>query len=133
MNKKVLDTNILIRFFTTDNKVMADKAETLIKNAKKNELVISDVIIAEIVWVLESFYELPKNEIIEKLEGLLNLDKFDINKNLLFKTVEYYKDSNISYTDAYLLAFNSLSVKNGTVYSFDKGLKKVDATVKEPN
>jgi len=133
MNKKVLDTNILIRFFTTDNKVMADKAETLIKNAKKNELVISDVIIAEIVWVLESFYELPKNEIIEKLEGLLNLDKFDINKNLLFKTIEYYKNSNISYTDAYLLAFNSVSVKNGTIYSFDKGLKKVDATVKKPN
>jgi len=133
MNKKVLDTNILIRFFTNDSKVMAHKAETLLKNAKKNELVISDVIIAEIVWVLESFYQLPKNEIIEKLQGLLSLDKFDINRNLLFKTIEYYENSNISYTDAYLLAFNSVSVKNGVVYSFDKGLKKVDANVKEPD
>jgi len=133
MNKTILDTNILIRFFTNDNKVMANKVESLFKSAKKNELVIPDVIVAEIVLVLESFYELPKNEIIEKIELLLLFNKFEINRRIIQETLDNYKEYSISYTDAYLLAFAKVQYSNTNIYSFDKGLQKVYKKVIEPS
>ncbi len=132
MSQKILDTNILIRFFTQDNKVMAERVEVLFKNAKRNELIIPDVILAEMVWVLESFYELPKIEIIEKIQALLSLDVVQINRRIIRKTIEYYENHNISYTDAYLLGFSSVEIKQGNVYSFDKGLQKIESRVIEP-
>ena len=120
MNKKILDTNIIIRFLTRDNLVLTEKAEKIFKNAKKKQLVIPDFILTEIVWVLLSFYELKKNKVVEKLEGMLSFDKFDLNRQVLKKAIDVYRNNNIFFVDAYLWVLSQS--KNCKLVTFDKRL-----------
>lgn len=121
---KAIDSNLIIRYLAEDDTLKADAVEKLLKKAEKDELEIPDVIIAEIVWVLFSFYKLAKEEIIEKLEGLLTLENIKLNRPVLKRTIDFYRKYNISYTDAYLIAY-ALENNLNTIYSYDKGLDKV--------
>lgn len=121
---KIIDSNLIIRFFAEDDAKKADAVEKLLQKTKKDELELPDVIIAEIVWVLVSFYQLSKNKVLEKLEGLLSLENVKINRSLLKKTIDIYRKYNLSYTDAYLVAY-TIENKSGSIYSYDQGLDKV--------
>ena len=68
---KFVDTNIFIRFLTDDIPEKADACEEIFKKAveKKETLFTTDLVIAKIVWVLESFYGLPKKEVQDKVDG----------------------------------------------------------------
>ena len=71
---RFVDTNVFIRFLTNDIPQKADACEEVFKKAveKKEIIFTTDTVIAEIVWVLESFYELQKEEIQSKVEKILN-------------------------------------------------------------
>ena len=64
---KFIDTNIFIRFLTNDIPEKAEACDHLFRDAaEKNErLFTTEMVIAEIIWVLESYYELPKKEVQE--------------------------------------------------------------------
>lgn len=124
----VLDTNIIIRFLTSDSPLQAEKVEGLLKKSATGSLVIPDMIVAEIVYVLLSFYGLTKEEVIEKIGILLDYPKFKINKKLLKKTIEVFSEYNISFSDAYLCALN-LTGKHNLIYTFDKKLEKIKKVI----
>lgn len=125
-----IDTNVIIRFLTSDSPTQAAAAERLFKESPPKSLFIPDLIIAEIIYVLLSFYQLPKSEVIEKINILLDFRQFKTNKRLIKKALEIYEDYNISFADSYLCALVILG-KNKLVYSFDKKLMKVkEAAVK---
>ena len=71
---RFVDTNVFIRFLTEDIPEKADACEELFKKAlaDKERLFTTELVIAEIIWVLEFYYELPKNEVQEKVEKILN-------------------------------------------------------------
>lgn len=123
MKKKSIDTNLIIRYLTEDSLKQAEAVEQLLKEAE--DLEIPDVIFAEIVWVLTSFYKLGKDEIANKLEGLLSLDAIFLNGKLLAKSIEIFRNHNILYTDAYLAAY-ALRNNDGFVYSFDQGFDRIE-------
>jgi len=64
--KVVIDTNLLVRFLTDDEPNKAKAVDTLLLKAGRNELkiLIPNVVIAELVWMLESFYRMTAEEII---------------------------------------------------------------------
>jgi len=57
MKKRFLDTNVIVRFLLNDEKNQAKKAkdffETTVKN--KEKLVITPLVLAEVIYVLEKF------------------------------------------------------------------------------
>lgn len=126
MKKKLplLDTNVIVRFLTSDSKEQAERAEKLFQSSSKKSLEIPDLVIAEIAYVLLSFYRLPKEEVIEKIHALIDFDKFKTNKKIIKKTLELFKEYNISFVDAYLcsLVFHN---KNKFVFSFDRNLLRM--------
>lgn len=126
MQKKLslLDTSIIVRFLTGDDKELADRAEKLFQEAENSSLEIPDLVVAETVYVLLSFYKFSKEEVIEKIDLLLDFEKFKTNKKVFKKTLEFFKENNISFVDAYLSALVSLS-KNQKLYTFDKNLEKM--------
>lgn len=130
MRKKlpVLDTNVIIRFLTNDTPEQAKRVETLLNQATVKSLFIPDIIIAEIIYVLLSFYKLPKKEVVEKVSVLLDFEKIRSNKKLLKKTLEIFEENNLSFADAYLTSLVLLS-KNSFIYSFDKRLSKIEGVV----
>lgn len=119
---KVIDTNLIIRFLLNDNPRQAASVKSLFSSQEK--LHLPELIVAEVVWVLQSVYKFPKSAIIEKLQQLIGLNIFICNKKLLNRSLALYKEYPVSYIDAYLTAFSIESRLEG-LYSFDKGLDKV--------
>lgn len=125
---RFLDTNIFIRFLTDDVPEKVDACEEIFKKAveKQETLFTTDLVIAEIVWVLESFYELPKNEIQDKVEKILNTPNLICpHKDLILNALILYSEKNIDYIDAY----NALILKENDIeelYSYDKHYDRID-------
>jgi len=125
---KFIDTNIFIRFLTDDVPEKADACEKIFKKAveKKETLFTTHMVIAEIVWVMESFYKLPKNEIQDKVEKILNTPNLIcLHKNLILSALILYSEKNIDYIDAY----NALTLKEKGIeklYSYDKHYDRID-------
>ena len=98
---KFIDTNIFIRFLTNDIPEKADACENLFREAaEKNEsFFTTEMVIAEIIWVLESYYELPKKEVQEMVEKILITPfLFCPQKDLILNALSLYGDKNIDYT-----------------------------------
>lgn len=122
---KVVDANLIIRFLIKDDPDQFEAAQKLFSSQDEN-LVLPDLILAEVVWTLHSVYKLTKQEIIDNLLKLLELKNLTDNFYLLTNTLLIYKDYNISFIDAYLIAFCEQNKLEG-IYSFDKGLDKIQS------
>ena len=118
----LIDANLILRFLTEDVTEQTNLVKKLF--AQPHGLILTDLTAAEVVWVLKSVYKLPKQDITEKFLYLLNLNIFIANYTLLNKALELFNNYNISFADAYLVAYAEKENLDG-IYSFDKGLDKV--------
>ncbi len=131
MNKVLIDTNILVRYFTNDIPEKANAVKKLLIKAKNNKIiiVIQSIIIAELVWVFESFYKLKKEKIVKVINALLNTPGVEIiDKSIILKAIEIYSDKNVDYIDANVMAY-AINKNINTVVSFDKKHFKNDANL----
>jgi predicted nucleic-acid-binding protein len=104
MSERFIDTNVFLRFLTDDDPSKAKRAEKLFKDAVagKTRLRTSLLVFAEIVWTLESYYELPKREIAEKVSTILNTPNLICDENRLIRlALDLYVQQNIDFIDAY--------------------------------
>ena len=123
-----VDTNIFIRYITDDLPEEASACEKIFRKAFQNEemLFTTELVIAEIIWVLGSYYELAKDEVQEKVEKILNTPNLVCpNKELLLTALALHADKNIDYIDVY----NSLILREQSVakvYSYDKHYDRIE-------
>ncbi len=70
---KGIDTNILIRFLVGDDETQAKTVYNIFKKTEsnRNELFVPLLVILELIWVLESAYEIPRSEILDSISELL--------------------------------------------------------------
>lgn len=121
MNKYFTDTNIFLRFFTNDVPEQAEAVEHLLNQATEGQVVLqtSALVIAEIVWTLESYYELSREEIKSKILAILNTPGLLVeNSDIISQAIPLYVDKNIDFIDAY----NSYWMRAhglSRVYTFD--------------
>lgn len=121
--RALLDTNILIRHLTGDPPGQARRATALL--GARHELILTDVVLAEMVYVLESFYERPRGEISEMTRALLALPSIAVvDHDLLLRAVELYEDMRLDFAEAYLAALAELSDVN-RIASFDRQIDLV--------
>jgi predicted nucleic-acid-binding protein len=117
-----IDTNLFIRFLTNDIPEQADAVENLLHRAVIGEyaLVTNSMVVAEIVWTLESFYHLPKTEIKDKVLAIVNTPGLDISEDdLVIQAITWYVEKNVDFADAFNAAW---LLKQGitTVCTFDR-------------
>jgi predicted nucleic-acid-binding protein len=122
------DTNIFIRFFTDDmpehTKISKKILNGLLED--KYELYICDLVFAEIVYVLESYYKLTKKNILEKMFAILKFKNLVVeNKSIIIEALEIYDEKNIDFTDAYM-ACHARKASCNKIFSFDKDFKGID-------
>lgn len=130
MAKNLIDTNLIIRFLVNDDPQKVSRVENLLKN-RKNKNILLDTVLAEIIWVLSSYYELSKKEVVEKTRALIHVDSIECNAFLLNRALTIWEEKNISYIDAYLVAVAELG--NMILYTYDQRLSKISTvTIKEP-
>ena len=116
------DTNLFLRYVTNDIPEQADAAEKIMRRAAKGQvnLVTTSMVIAEIVWTLESYYELEKTEIQNMVLGILNTDGLDVvDSDLILQAILPYAEKNVDFIDAFNAAWmnkNNIS----KAYTFDQ-------------
>lgn len=120
---RLLDTNFILRFLLKDHPIQSEAARTIIKT-KTAALFVPDIVIAEVIWVLTSFYKLSREETDEKIYHFLGLNSIYSNKDILIRALYFYRNFNISFIDSYLASFCEEKKLDG-IYSFDKGLDKI--------
>ena len=104
MTSRFIDTNIFLRYLTNDDPVKAKRAEALFRDAVhgKATLTTSLLVIAEIVWTLESFYKLDKAGVASRIEKILNTRNLDCpDSTLIMMALDLYVQQNIDFIDAY--------------------------------
>jgi uncharacterized protein len=122
MRSYFVDTNIFIRYFTNDDPVKADRVEKLLSEAAagKIRLVTAEMVLAEVVWVLESFYGLKNVEVGSMVKAILATPGLEVlNSALVEKALEYYLAHNIDFVDGYIAAVMDKH-KISDIYSYDK-------------
>lgn len=98
------DTNLFLRYLTNDVPVQADAVEELLRQAAAHELILvtNSLVIAEIVWTLESFYKLSRPAIQEKVLAILNTPGIQvIDDDLVLQGIAGYVEKNVDFIDAY--------------------------------
>ena len=117
-----IDTNLFIRYFTNDDLQKADRVDRLLTQAAngKIELVTAEIVLAEVVWVLESYYKLEKARIAEMLKAILSTPGVKVlNGKIVQNALQYYSTKNIDFVDAYIVALMEKH-KIAGIYSFNK-------------
>ncbi|MDO8948665.1 MAG: PIN domain-containing protein [Desulfocapsaceae bacterium] len=122
MKASFLDANIFIRYLTNDDPAKADRVEKLLESAAagKERLLTTEMVIAEVVWVLESYYKLGNLAIGPMVKAILATPGLDvINGALVEKAVERYMAQNIDFIDGYIVAVMEHRKVN-EIFSYDK-------------
>ena len=99
-----VDTNVFLRFLTQDDPIKAKRAERLFREAVQGKRILTTslLVIAEIVWTLESFYELEKSDIGAKVETILSTPNLKCPEtSLILPALDLYVQYNIDFIDAY--------------------------------
>lgn len=122
MSRCFVDTNLFIRYLTNDDPELADRVEKLLDDAATGvvQLVTTELVMAETVWVLESSYRLNNVRITPLVRGILATPGLEvINGDLIGRALVMYELQNIDFVDAYIAA---LMEKQGIqdIYSYDK-------------
>jgi predicted nucleic acid-binding protein len=118
-----VDTNVLVRHLAGDPLEMAEAATEYLRT--ETELLLTDVVAAETVYVLESFYEAPRAQVAQALRSLVAFDSVVcVDPGLLLRALEVYETDRIDFAEAYLVACaESTGVQR--VASFDRSLDRV--------
>ena len=119
-----VDTNVLVRHLTGDPADLAARATAYL--GSERELFLTDLVAAETVYVLESFYEAPRVEVAQALRSLVAFDSIVcVDPALLLRALEVYETDRIDFAEAYLVA-SAESTGVGKVASFDRSIDRVD-------
>lgn len=118
-----VDTNILVRHLTGDPPKMASRATAYVGSAA--ELLLTDLVIAETVYVLESVYAAPRDQVARAVRSLLAFRSVvTVDPALLLRAVEVYETARLDFAEAYLVA-NAESTGVNRVASFDRAIDRV--------
>jgi predicted nucleic-acid-binding protein len=118
-----VDTNVLVRHLTGDPPAMATRATAFL--AHKPELYLADLVVAETIYVLESFYKAPRKQIAEAMRSLVAMRSMvTVDPALLVRAIEVYEVERIDFAEAYLVACaESTGIRR--VASFDRTLDRI--------
>lgn len=124
-----LDTNVLVRHLVGEPRAQARRATTFLSSFDQ-PLLLADLIVAEVGYVLESFYETPRAEVATLLRVIVTSDRLQVvDRPLLLRAIEVYERHRLAFADAYLVA-SAERTGVGTVVSFDRAIDRVGTVVR---
>ncbi len=119
---KFIDTNIFLRYLLWDDAKKANQCKKLFTSALENkiQLFTTELVIAEIIWTLSSFYKYPREKVAEAVLRVLSLETLHVpNKAILMEAVGLFLLKNIDFIDAYnAVVMHDKDIKS--IYTYDK-------------
>jgi predicted nucleic acid-binding protein len=121
--KAFVDSNILVRHLTGDPPAQAKRASAFLAGGES--LILVDLAVAEVVYVLESVYEVDRVRVAELVRAIVAFPAVAVpDEPLLLRTLEIYEQYRIHFTESYLAACAEISGV-GVVASFDRDIDRV--------
>lgn len=104
---------------------MARRATRLLTDATPGELLLADLVLAEVVYVLESVYDLDRTSVADAARAVVTFPAIAVaDPELLLRTVEVYENDRLDFAEAYLVASAERSGVRA-VASLDKAVRRV--------
>jgi predicted nucleic acid-binding protein len=122
------DTNVLIRFLTADHPQQSPQARRAVEAAAAGRvtIVITDVVVAELVFVLTSVYGLTERDIADRLTELLSLPGVESSDAaMLADALTVWAEGGLDFVDAYLVAIDR-ATRDVDVLSFDRDFDRIE-------
>lgn len=122
-----LDTNILVRYLTQDEKQW-QRAEQYINEALAagETCFVSSIVLCELIWVLRSAYRIPREELITTLEKILRTNHFDFeNKAAAWRAFQQFQKGKADFSD-YLIGTTNQQIGCTETVTFDTKLQDVE-------
>ena len=102
---------------------MAARATAYLRSER--ELLLTDLVAAETVYILESFYEASREQVAVALRSLVAFDSIvSVDPALLLRAIEVYETDRLDFAEAYLVACAE-STGVGRIASFDRSIDRV--------
>ncbi len=122
---------MLIRHLTGDPPEMAARATRALADAKQS--LLADLVVAECVYVLESFYEVPRERVAELMRAAIASPAIKtLDSTTLLRALEVYEVDGLDFAEAYLVA-QAEATGVQAILSFDKSIERVSTvTRREP-
>ena len=117
-----IDTNVLVRFLTQDDRAQAAKVDQLLDAAlSDNERVHVDaVVLCELVWVLRAAYEMERTAIADALGRLLEASQISVHeRDLVRDAVARYRKGPGDFAD-YVIALRCRAAGCSATATFDR-------------
>jgi len=123
--RRLIDTNLIVRHLVQDHEKHARAAEKLFAASDRGELVIVilPVVLAECVFVLESFYQHSPDEIAAALGTLISSPGVEISGLAVhLDALDRYRKTKLHFVDCLLAA--SAAAERTPVATFDQGFRR---------
>jgi predicted nucleic-acid-binding protein len=100
--------------------------------ASGEELLLADLLVAECVYVLESFYEVPRARVAELMRAAIALPSIRVtHESSLLRALEVYERQRLDFAEAYLVAQAEVT-SVGAIASFDRSIDRVASVSRGP-
>jgi predicted nucleic-acid-binding protein len=130
----LLDTNVMIRFLTSDKSTRHRSLYSFFESLERGEMRVELklIVLFQVVFVLKSFYKVPKEHIVSGVIGILEYKGISIKeKRIVRRTLELWRENKLEIVDCYLIACLEGNSQN-TLYSYDRDFDKFDIARIEP-
>lgn len=123
-NQFLLDTNVIIRYLVKDHIEHFKQACIWFNQAKegKIKMIIVPIVVAECCYVLESFYEVSRESIAQKMQVLLSQRWIQVDQRKEINNLWQHYLKGLHFVDSFLLS--SSSINQTKMLSFDKEVVK---------
>jgi uncharacterized protein len=133
--EKIVDANVILRFFLQDDEEQFEKARAFIRKLElgKAGALLTDIVFAEVVWVLQKVYKIGRPEIADNFSKLLKYRgmKTVFPKEIYVEALKLYGTQPTDIQDI-LLALIARQNK-ATVVAFDiTDFRKLSGHYEEP-
>jgi predicted nucleic-acid-binding protein len=123
--RRLVDTNLIVRYLMQDHEKHAKAAGRLFDACDRGDLILAvlPAVLAECVFVLESFYEHARGDIATVLERLISSPGIEMNGEAIhLDALERYRKTKVHFVDCVIAA---TAVADGTpVASFDQDFRR---------
>lgn len=126
-----LDTNILVRILTADDRVRTERAQQFIKARCSSSFpgFVSSIVLTELVWVLENLYDYRRSDIARAIDILLASRDLAIESDEQVRlALRTYKAVRCDFIDALIGEVNRARGCEATA-TFDRKAAKLEGFV----
>ncbi len=115
-----LDTNVILRYLLQDCQELISQSKEYIES---NRVYIKNEVLAEVVYVLNKTYKVPKDELGKILKDFISSGNVEVeSKDVVISALEIFETKNIDFVDSLLCSYSKLM--SWKVVSFDKKLNQ---------